>query len=138
MIGCIIQARMGSTRLPGKVMKKLDENFTVLDYVITQIKNSKLIDKIVIATTTLKEDDVIVFSKNATSSTSKIYINNKEKWTATAGASNNRKAIQIKSNIDHEKMETLNSLKEFNDERVERAKAASEAISKLIATRDVY
>jgi spore coat polysaccharide biosynthesis protein SpsF len=59
MIGCIIQARMGSTRLPGKVMKKLDENFTVLDYVITQIKNSKLIDKIVIATTTLKEDDVI-------------------------------------------------------------------------------
>jgi spore coat polysaccharide biosynthesis protein SpsF len=60
MIGCIIQARMGSIRLPGKVMKKLDENYTVLHYVIEQISNSKLIDKIVIATTTLKEDDVIV------------------------------------------------------------------------------
>ena len=44
----------------------------------------------------LKEDDVIVFSKNATSSSSKVYINNKEKWSAIAGASNNRKAIQIK------------------------------------------
>ncbi len=60
MIGCIIQARMGSTRLPGKVMKKLDDDFTVLHYVIKQIENSKLINKIVIATTTLKEDDVIV------------------------------------------------------------------------------
>lgn len=86
----------------------------------------------------LKEDDVIVFSKNATSSSSKIYINNKEKWSATAGASNNRKAIQIKSNIDHEKMETLKSLKGFNDERVERSKAASEAIAKLIETRDQF
>ena len=35
-------------------------------------------------------------------------------------------------------METLNSLKEFNDERVEKARSASEAISKLIATRDEY
>ena len=59
MIGCIIQARMGSTRLPGKVMKKLDEH-TVLYYVLKQIENSKLIDKIVIATTTLEEDDIIV------------------------------------------------------------------------------
>jgi flagellar motor switch protein FliM len=86
----------------------------------------------------LKEDDVIVFSKNATSASSKVYINNKEKWSAVAGSSNNRKAIQIQSNIDHEKMETLNSLKEFNDERVERSRSANEAISKLIATRDEY
>ncbi|MGK0256373.1 MAG: hypothetical protein ACI81I_000990, partial [Arcobacteraceae bacterium] len=41
-------------------------------------------------------------------------------------------------NIDHEKMETLNSLKEFNDERVARAKSASDAIAKLIATRDDF
>lgn len=60
MIGCIIQARMGSTRLPGKVMKKLNEQFTVLDFVLKQIQNSKLIDKIIIATTTLSEDDIIV------------------------------------------------------------------------------
>ena len=33
MIGCIIQARTGSSRLPGKVLMKLDKNYTVLDYV---------------------------------------------------------------------------------------------------------
>ena len=60
MIGCIIQTRMSSTRLPGKVMKKLDKQKTVLDYVIDQISNSKLIDKIIIATTNESEDDVIV------------------------------------------------------------------------------
>lgn len=59
MIGCIIQARMGSTRLPGKVLKNLDSDKTVLDYVIQQLRNSKLIDKLVIATTDLEEDEVI-------------------------------------------------------------------------------
>ena len=29
MIGCIIQARMGSSRLPKKVMKKIDNDLTV-------------------------------------------------------------------------------------------------------------
>jgi len=86
----------------------------------------------------LQEDDVILFSKNATSSSTKVYINNKEKWSAVAGSSNNRKAIQIQSNIDHEKMETLESLKQFNDERVEKSRAANEAIAKLIATRDEF
>ena len=37
MIGCIIQARIGSERLPKKILKKLDEK-TVLDYVIEQTK----------------------------------------------------------------------------------------------------
>ncbi|WP_109877753.1 cytidylyltransferase domain-containing protein [Nitrosopumilus zosterae] len=67
MICCIIQARMGSSRLPGKVMRKIDNNFTVIDYVIRQLKSSKKIDKILIATTNLKEDDVIcdhLFSQN--------------------------------------------------------------------------
>ena len=59
MIGCIIQARMGSTRLPGKVMMKLDEKNTVLDNVINQLSFCKLIDKKIIATTNLKQDDVI-------------------------------------------------------------------------------
>ena len=60
MIGCIIQARIGSTRLPGKVMLKLDENETVLNYVLKQIKFSKILKKIIIATTTLDEDDQII------------------------------------------------------------------------------
>ncbi len=60
MIGCIIQARTGSTRLPGKVLLKLDKNNTVLDYVIKQLQFSKLIEKIIIATTSLPEDDQII------------------------------------------------------------------------------
>jgi len=59
MIGCIIQARMGSSRLPGKVMQKIDNNYTVIDYVIKQLKSSKKIEKILVATTNLTEDDVI-------------------------------------------------------------------------------
>jgi len=59
MIGGIIMARMNSSRLPGKVMRKLDKKNPVLYYVIEQMKASKLIDKIVIATSGLKEDDVI-------------------------------------------------------------------------------
>ena len=59
-IDCIIQARMGSTRLPGKVMMKVDKTNTVLSYLISQLKNSKKIDKIIIATTDLQEDEIIV------------------------------------------------------------------------------
>lgn len=59
MIGCIIQARVGSTRLPGKVIKEIDGVNTVLDYVINQVKFSKKIEKIIVATTDLIEDEVI-------------------------------------------------------------------------------
>ena len=60
MIGCIIQARMSSTRLPGKVMKRIDNENTILDCVINQLQSSKEIKNLVIATTEQKEDDVIV------------------------------------------------------------------------------
>lgn len=60
MIGCIIQARMDSVRLPGKVLRKLDGENPVLYYVIKQVQQCKNIEKIVVATTNLKEDDVIV------------------------------------------------------------------------------
>ena len=55
---CIIQARMGSTRLPGKVLKKLGEA-TVLEYLLKRVAQSKLIDKTVIATTNQAADDPI-------------------------------------------------------------------------------
>jgi len=58
-MACIIQARTGSKRLPKKVLKLLDEKYTVLDYVLNQINSSKFLKKIIIATTTLDEDDVI-------------------------------------------------------------------------------
>jgi spore coat polysaccharide biosynthesis protein SpsF (cytidylyltransferase family) len=59
MIGCIIQARMGSTRLPGKVMLKLDKENPALYYVLKQLQSSKLLEKLVVATTILDEDDAI-------------------------------------------------------------------------------
>ena len=59
MIGCVIQARMGSTRLPGKVLKTVRENTPSLLHTIEQLRFSKNIDKIVVATTDLPEDDVI-------------------------------------------------------------------------------
>ena len=59
MIGCIIQARMGSTRLPGKVMNVIDGINPSLYYTINQLKNASKIEKIVVATTKLKDDDII-------------------------------------------------------------------------------
>ena len=59
MNGCIIQARMGSTRLPGKILKNIDEKNNVLDFLLNQLNYSKKIDEIIIATTKNREDDVI-------------------------------------------------------------------------------
>jgi spore coat polysaccharide biosynthesis protein SpsF len=58
VISAIIQARMGSHRLPGKVMKKI-KGKPLLYYVLNQMKFSKLLENIVVATTDLSEDDVI-------------------------------------------------------------------------------
>jgi|TARA_B110000438_G_scaffold295916_1_gene339759 spore coat polysaccharide biosynthesis protein SpsF (cytidylyltransferase family) len=60
LIGCIIQARVGSSRLPKKILKDLDKKYNVLEYVINQLKSSNKIDKIIIATTISKRDEVIV------------------------------------------------------------------------------
>jgi len=59
LIGCIIQARVNSKRLPKKILKFLDEKNTTLEFVINQLKFSKKIDEIVIATTSSNEDDII-------------------------------------------------------------------------------
>jgi len=55
----IIQARMGSTRLPGKVMKELYGQ-TVLSHDIERVKQSTMVDDIVVATTVAEADDRIV------------------------------------------------------------------------------
>ncbi len=54
----IIQARMGSTRLPGKILKNLCGR-SVLEHVIDRVGQMKEIDEIVIATTSLLQDDII-------------------------------------------------------------------------------
>jgi len=86
----------------------------------------------------LKNNDIIVFSKNATSSSSKIYINNTEKFVATSGISSNRKAIKIKSNIDHEKQETISVLRGMREERVKKAKESTENIKKLLEEKGSF
>ncbi len=86
----------------------------------------------------LNKDDIIVFNKNATSSSSKIYVNNTEKFVGVSGISNNRKAIQVKSNIDHEKQETLETLRVMREERIVKAKESSENIKRLLQERDNF
>jgi spore coat polysaccharide biosynthesis protein SpsF len=58
-IVAIIQARMGSTRLPGKIMKEILGKPVIL-WDLDRISLSKLIDKIVVAIPYGKENDVIV------------------------------------------------------------------------------
>ena len=60
MNGCIIQARTASTRFPKKILSKIDEMHTVLEFLIKQLKNSRKIDKIVIATTCSNDDEKII------------------------------------------------------------------------------
>lgn len=62
-IGIIIQARMGSTRLSGKVLKYIGDK-TLLDHIIFRLKRLKNKAKIVIATSNLERDNQLEeFSK---------------------------------------------------------------------------
>jgi glutamate-1-semialdehyde aminotransferase/spore coat polysaccharide biosynthesis protein SpsF (cytidylyltransferase family)/predicted dehydrogenase len=54
----IIQARMGSTRLPGKSLAEI-ENHPMLWHVIQRVKRAKLVDRVVVATSTAAADDAI-------------------------------------------------------------------------------
>ncbi|WP_430790873.1 cytidylyltransferase domain-containing protein [Virgibacillus flavescens] len=58
-IVAIIQARMGSTRLPGKILKKVLDK-PLLEYQIERVKRAKLVDEIVIATTTNESEQPII------------------------------------------------------------------------------
>ena len=55
----IVQARMGSTRLPDKVMRKVD-GITVIELLLTRLSESKAIDQIVVATSIDKANDPLV------------------------------------------------------------------------------
>lgn len=56
--GVIIQARMRSSRLPGKVMMEI-QGKSILWHVIERVKQARLVDEIIVATTIHPEDDVI-------------------------------------------------------------------------------
>ena len=54
----IVQARMGSTRMPGKILMEL-EGKPVLWHIFERLKHAKKIGKIVLATTDNKSDDSV-------------------------------------------------------------------------------
>lgn len=58
MIAAIIQARMGSSRLPGKVLLPI-ANTTVIALMIERVKKAKKLDKIIVATTENSVDDTL-------------------------------------------------------------------------------
>ena len=57
-VAAIVQARMGSTRLPGKVMRKILGK-PMLWHLITRLRRSQLIDEIIIASTNKEADQPI-------------------------------------------------------------------------------
>ena len=58
MIACIIQARMGSTRLPGKTLKPLAGE-PMLWHVVERCRKATKVDRVIVATTTNPEDDAV-------------------------------------------------------------------------------
>lgn len=64
MITAIVQARMGSTRLPGKVLIDI-QGKPLLEHVMDRVGMTRLIDRIVIATTVNEKDKAVIeFAKN--------------------------------------------------------------------------
>mgnify|MGYP001167608485 CR=1 FL=1 len=55
---CIIQSRISSIRLPGKMLMDLNGE-TLLGRVINSVRSAKKVNKLVVATSINKEDDVI-------------------------------------------------------------------------------
>ncbi len=60
-IGIVIQARMGSSRLPGKILLKLPfhSNMTVLENILNRAEKVNNIDNIVVATTVGEGDNIV-------------------------------------------------------------------------------
>lgn len=60
-IGVIVQARLGSTRLPNKVLKKIPVGGkeTVLSRIVNSVKEISTISNVVVATSELKQNDIL-------------------------------------------------------------------------------
>ena len=57
-IGLIVQARLGSKRLPKKILEKIYKT-TIIDFILDKLKKSKLIECYILATTKKKEDLIL-------------------------------------------------------------------------------
>ena len=58
-VAIVVQARMGSTRLPGKVIEPIGRESTI-SLLIKRLKKSRYRENIVLATTKEKEDDILI------------------------------------------------------------------------------
>ena len=54
----VVQARMGSVRLPGKVLMPIS-GVPVIDLLLKRLANAKTIDEVIVATSTSQRDDVL-------------------------------------------------------------------------------
>lgn len=59
----LVQARIGSTRLPGKVMKLINKT-PVIELLLNRLSKSEKIDQIIVATSVSKENDRLVAHVN--------------------------------------------------------------------------
>lgn len=57
-LGIVIQARMGSTRLPGKILKKIG-NRNLLEHILYRLSKLRYKVKICIATSDLEKDNIV-------------------------------------------------------------------------------
>lgn len=71
-ISVILQARMDSTRLPGKVMKEIFGK-PILIHDLERINKMETIDNVIVATTTLEKDNIIVDTVKEYDENTRIY-----------------------------------------------------------------
>lgn len=68
----IIQARMGSNRLPGKMMLPLD-GIPVIEHIVRRVAEAPAIDEVVVATSTDIKDDIIAQTLEGTELVSAVF-----------------------------------------------------------------
>ena len=56
----IVQARMNSSRLPGKVLKPLVKKEPLIGVLLKRLKKVKKINELVVSTSTMKKDDPLI------------------------------------------------------------------------------
>ena len=60
LVTAIIQARMGASRLPDKVLLELSPGKTVIDCMVERVKRAKLVDEVIVATTVNPQDKPLI------------------------------------------------------------------------------
>lgn len=58
-VGGVVECRMRSSRLPGKMLQEVMSGFTLLDAVVLRARKSRRLEKVVVATTVETSDDPI-------------------------------------------------------------------------------